>query len=64
MTNDRQCNYIPNENMSFVATNKDGDYASELFSALYSKQDNSGYVNVKIYNVAQADYFGQSYIIE
>ena len=56
--------YVPDANMSFVVTGKDGDYISEMFSALYSKEDNSGYVRVEVYNVAEADYFAQSYIID
>lgn len=35
-----------------------------MFSALYAKPDDSGYVRVEIYNVAQADYWAQSYIID
>ena len=46
--------------MSFVVMDKRGDYASELFQALYAKPDGSGYVWVQIYHVAQADYFAQS----
>jgi len=59
-----QYDYVPDANYSFVVTSKDGDYVSEMFSALYSKEDNSGYIRVEIYNVAQADYFAQSYVIE
>ena len=60
----RQYDYVPDANMSFVVTGKDGDYVSEMFSALYSKEDNSGYVRVEVYNVAEADYFAQSYVID
>lgn len=59
-----QYDYVPDANMSFVVTGKDGTYVSEMFSALYSKEDNSGYVRVEVYNVAQTDYFAQSYIID
>lgn len=59
-----QYDYVSDANYSFVVTSKDGDYVSEMFSALYSKEDNSGYVRVEVYNVAQADYFAQSYVIE
>ena len=59
-----QYDYVSNANYSFVVTSRDGDYVSEMFSALYSKEDNSGYVRVEVYNVAQADYFAQSYVIE
>ena len=56
--------YVPDANLSFVVMDKRGDFASELFQALYAKSDGSGYVRVEIYNVAQADYFAQSYIID
>lgn len=59
-----QYDYVPDANISFVVTSKDGAYVSEMFSALYSKVDNSGYFRIEIYNVAEADYFAQSYIIE
>lgn len=59
-----QYNYVPDANMSFVVNAPNGSYVSEAFSALYAKPDDSGYVEVNIYNVAQADYWGQSYIID
>ena len=59
-----QYEYVSDANMSFVVTSKDGDYVSEMFSALYSKEDNSGYVRVEVYNVAEADYFAQSHVID
>ena len=57
-------NYVPDANLSFVVTDANGNYVSEYFSALYAKGDSSGYVDVEIYNVAQADYFAQTYVID
>lgn len=59
-----QYDYVPDANLSFVVTDADGSYVSELFSALYAKADSSGYVQLDISNVSQADYFAQSYIID
>lgn len=56
--------YISDANMSFVVTDADGGYVSEAFSALYAKQDGSGYVRVEIENMAQENYYAQSYIID
>ncbi|MCI8840628.1 MAG: hypothetical protein HFF24_10010 [Oscillospiraceae bacterium] len=56
--------YVPDANLSFVVLDVGGSYVSELFDALYAKKDGSGYVEVEIHNVAQADYWGQSYIID
>ena len=56
--------YVPDANLSFVVLDVGGSYVSELFDALYAKKDGSGYVEVEIHNVAQADYWGQSYIVD
>lgn len=60
----KQYDYVPDANFSFVVSDAKGNYVSESFSALYAKPDDSGYVRVEIYNVAQADYWAQSYIID
>lgn len=56
--------YVPDANVSFVVFNAKGDYVSEIFDALYAKKDGSGYVDFTIENIAQADYFDQTYIID
>lgn len=62
---DSHYDYVPNANMSFVVTDKQGDFVSETFSALYAKKDGSGgYARVRFDNIAQADYFDQNYIID
>lgn len=57
-------NYVPDANLSFVVSDTEGNYISEAFDALYAKKDSSGYVDIQIYNVTQADYFSQGYIID
>ena len=57
-------NYVPDANMSNVITDAKGNYVAESLIALYAKPDNSGYVQVEFDNVAQADYYAQSYIID
>ena len=61
---DEHYDYVPDANLSFVVSDARGDYVSEFFDALYAKKDDSGYVKVEIHNVAQADYWSQSYIID
>lgn len=61
---DEHYDYAPDADMSFVVTDAKGGYVSEIFSALYAKADESGYVRVEIYNIAQPDYFTQSYIVD
>lgn len=56
--------YVPDANMAFVVTDKHGNYVSETFSALYTKKDGSGYVEVNFDNTAQADYFSPNYILD
>lgn len=56
--------YVPDANLSFVVSDAKGDYVSEIFDALYAKKDGSGYVNFTIENIAQADYFSQTYVID
>ena len=59
-----QYDYVPDANFSFVVSDAKGNYVSEIFDALYAKKDGSGYVDLSIYNIAQANYFGQSYIVD
>lgn len=40
--------YVPDANCSYVVTDPMGDYAGEVFLALYTKPDGSGYVNMEI----------------
>ena len=61
---DEHYDYVPDANQSRVVTDADGNYISEAFNALYAKPDESGYVSIELNNVAPADYFGQSYIID
>ena len=61
---DEHYTYVPDANQSRVVTDADGNYVSEAFNALYAKPDESGYVSIELNNVAPADYFGQSYIID
>jgi len=57
--------YVPDADMAFVVADPDGAYVSELFSALYAKPDESGYVEVKMWNVAdEKDNSGPVYIVE
>jgi len=56
--------YVPDANLSFVVSDAKGDYVSEIFEALYAKKDGSGYVDFTIENIAQADYFSQTYVID
>lgn len=56
--------YVPDANLSFVVSDAKGDYVSENFDALYAKKNGSGYVDFTIENIAQADYFGQAYVID
>ena len=56
--------YIPDANLSYVVTDKKGNYVSEMFEALYAKPDDSGYIRVTLENMAEADYFAQDYIID
>ena len=59
-----QYDYVPDANMSFVVSDTTGDFVIVAFCAVYAKKDGGGYVEVNIYNVAQTDYWGQSYIID
>ena len=59
-----QYDYVPDANFSFVVFDAKGNYVSEIFDALYVKKDRSGYVDLSIDNIAQANYFGQSYIVD
>lgn len=56
--------YVPDANLSFVVSDAKGGYVSEIFEALYAKKDGSGYVDFTIRNIAQAHYFGQTYVID
>lgn len=56
--------YVPNANFSYVVTDAKGSYAAEMLSALYAKPDGSGYFRIEINNLAEADYWTQSYIVE
>lgn len=61
---DEHYDYVPDANLAFVVTDPYGNYVDELFETLYAKEDGSGYISLDIYNMAQKDCFGQSYIIE
>lgn len=61
---DSRYDYVPDANMAFVVKDSEGHYVSETFSGLYAKKDSSGYVEVTFDNTAQADCFGQSYIMD
>ena len=56
--------YVPDANWSFVVSDAKGDYVSENFDALYAKKNGSGSVDFTIDNIAQADYFVQTYVID
>ena len=56
--------YVPDANLSFVVSDAKGNYVSEYFNTLYAKKDGSGYVDLTICYIAQADYFGQAYVID
>ena len=59
-----QYDYVPDANLSFVVSDAEGNYISEMFDALYAKKDGSGYVDLSIYHIEQEDYFSQTYIID
>lgn len=61
---DEHYNYVPDANYSFVVTDEKGNYVGEVFNALYAKPDESGYVRVEFRNMAEADYYARSYIID
>ena len=61
---DEHYNYVPDANYSFVVTDEKGNYVGEVFNALYAKPDESGYVRVEFRNIAEADYYARSYIID
>lgn len=61
---DEHYDYVPDANLFFAVTDENGNYVSELFEALYAKPDGSGYVSISMNNVAQEDYWGQSYILK
>ena len=61
---DGHYDYVPDANVSFVVSDAKGDYVSENFEALYAKKDSSGYIDLTIVNIAQADYFGQTHVID
>lgn len=56
--------YVPDANVAYVVTDKDGNYVSEYLNALYAKPDESAYVQVTVWNMAQTDDSSQSYIID
>lgn len=55
--------YVPDGNFSYVVTDPEGGYVCELLSALYAKQDGSGYIKVNISNTDRAENGSQTYII-
>ena len=61
---DEHYDYVPDANVSFVVSDAKGNYVSENFDALYAKKDGSGYVDFTMENIGQADYFGQSYVVD
>ena len=61
---DSHYDYVPDANLSFVVTDGKGNYVGETLYALYAKPDGSGYVRVELRNMAEADLFAQSYIID
>ena len=61
---DDHYDYVPDANMSFVVTDEEGNYVGEEFRALYTKPDGSGYVRVELRNMAEADFFSRTYIID
>lgn len=56
--------YVPDANFSFVVSDAADHYVSEIFSSLYAKKDGSGYIRIEIYNLAEAEHWAQSYIID
>ena len=61
---DDHYDYVPDANMSFVVTDEEGNYVGEEFRALYAKPDGKGYVRVELRNMAEADFFSRSYIVD
>ena len=56
--------YVPDANLSFTVVDKKGNYVSELFEALYTKPDDSGYVRIEFYNRAKEKKESNTYIID
>lgn len=44
---DGHYDYVPDANFSYVMTDPEGNYAGEVFQALYAKRDKSGYIRVE-----------------
>lgn len=56
--------YVPDTNFSCVVSDKAGQYVGDFFTALYAKKDGSGYIDIDISNLAEADHWAQGYIVD
>lgn len=56
--------FVPDANMTSLICDKSGSLVIEFFRALYAKKDGTGYVDLSFDYIAQADYFGQAYVLE
>ena len=56
--------YVPDANFSCVVSDKAGQYVGDFFTALYAKKDGSGYIDIDISNLAEADHWAQGYIVD
>ena len=56
--------YVPEANFSCVVSDKAGQYVGDFFTALYAKKDGSGYIDIDISNLAEADHWAQGYIVD
>ena len=61
---DGHYDYVPDANFSYVMTDPEGNYAGEVFHALYAKRDKSGYIRVELDYTAEKDPLSPSYIVD
>ena len=61
---DGHYDYVPDANFSYVITDPEGNYAGEVFQALYAKRDKSGYIRVELDYTAEKEPLSPSYIVD
>lgn len=61
---DGHYDYVPDANFSYVITDPEGNYAGEVFYALYAKRDKSGYIRVELDYTAEKEPLSPSYIVD
>lgn len=61
---DGHYDYVPDANFSYVMTDPEGNYAGEVFQALYAKRDKSGYIRVEFTRTTEKEAPSPSYIVD